>query len=194
MFCSNLKTYTHPFQRTDQAVITSGRFIYIYHNLTYGDKVTRSVNMKKLITILVLAAHLNVYADIVHPIYQEIDLDGQKTAFDSAHRMATSFRKERLVAVERETNFALEAMIKRSCKELRDRGFYGAAEKIEKEWKQTYSFQSQKLVAIGDFEPLSDWLSALYITLELLLGKDVMKATHLDDIHILNHEIGRAHV
>jgi len=132
-------------------------------------------------------AHLKA-DDLVHPIYHDLPLEDQMVVFKGAHALAREIRRDPS-RLRNRTGFAMGLMVRKGVRELRKKGHHAQADKIEKEWKEQYSLILFQMRDIGDFQPLSDWLSALYIALELLLGENVMKQLHLDDIHILNHAI-----
>ena len=125
------------------------------------------------------------------PIAFDVTRKAEKKVYSQAMQIASSLESRQLAEVQARTFFALGAILKTAAKALRKKGHHSEADKIENEWSDTYSvyFFRVGYGDIGDFEPLSDWLSAVYISLELLLGEYIVKSLHLDDIHIINHAI-----
>ena len=144
--------------------------------------------MRLALLLLALAVHKPSFADTTYPIQPEPSYETQRGWLSEPYEIARLLKENRMTEVQYRTNFALNAMIRRGVAELRKKGHHEEADKIEGQWTNRYSKFLLRM-GIGDFEPLSDWLSAIYITLELLLGENLMRALHLDDIHILNHTI-----
>lgn len=93
-------------------------------------------------------------------------------------------------AILRKSHLAIDGMIHIAYYELYRRGYRSEASEIYRQWRGTYSrYLSKYYYGIGDFEPLSKWLSMTYVTLEMLLGIDTMRFLHLDDLYVMNHTL-----
>lgn len=93
------------------------------------------------------------------------------------------------------TERALSMLLKVAAGELRQKGFRGAAEDLEDEWENKYRAVLKEYTKeiysydIGDHKPLSQWLAEKYAVLELLLGVEACKRTHLSDLKTFNFTI-----
>jgi hypothetical protein len=76
---------------------------------------------------------------------------------------------------------------------LKRKGYNAEAKQVEAEYNSKYqSFYTNIYVArgkegIGSHRPMSEWLKEVYDYVEALVGEQVMKLMHLDDIEILNY-------
>lgn len=87
---------------------------------------------------------------------------------------------------------AFDAMFTRAAHELRIRGHETEADDLIGEWEAHYKgllSGRQMPEDTGDHFPLSEWVQTQYAKLEALLGVEVMDATHLRDIWVLNFTI-----
>lgn len=97
-----------------------------------------------------------------------------------------------LQGTAKRTDFAIEAIIKRSVRSLRDQGFDEDADEIERDFPQ-YRNYLQNMVAhsngrdIGDHKPLITWLAVVYELIEFKLGVEVCKALHISDLKTINY-------
>lgn len=90
------------------------------------------------------------------------------------------------------TEAALDMLIRVAEGELKKKGAILEGASMRAEWDQDIRYQFRKFVNskdIGDHAPISLWLSEKYQMLEFILGVEVCKATHLSDMHTLNHAI-----
>jgi len=130
--------------------------------------------------------------DIVHPIGQP-ELEDQEKVFGEALKIARYTEKNGLFGISEKTEKTLERIIDRAELKLREKGHSELANKVRNEWETQYRGVILKMHLggryIGEFEPMSEWLSNLYQKLVDKLGEDICKALHLDDIHIINHTV-----
>lgn len=101
------------------------------------------------------------------------------------------------MVIANRTDLALDGLVKLSIWKMKKEGHKAEADKIESEWenrfKGTLTRYAEKLKAgkrdLGDYAPLSEWLSELYKIMVLMFGETACKAMHLDDINIANFAI-----
>lgn len=84
---------------------------------------------------------------------------------------------------------ALDRMIRLAGAKLRREGHPFEAARIEREWRNEWKGRLVTMRDLGDYAPLSQWLADWYQRLVDLLGEEVCKALHLDDINIMNFAI-----
>lgn len=100
----------------------------------------------------------------------------------------TLVRKELTKArMTRDLDNTLDHVVKLAVWELRKHGATRQADEVLTEWRR--KFKGRMTKAIGDFKPLNQWLSDLSDLLMFILGEDLMRITHLEDIKILNYTI-----
>lgn len=115
---------------------------------------------------------------------------------DGSYAAAAAFveKNEKLVDLARETDLALEAIIRSAAGHLRARGYAREAVMIHEEYEANFKravFEMTQLhpTDIGDHRPLSVWLADWYDRLEELLGPKVMEVSRLKDIKTFNFAI-----
>lgn len=93
------------------------------------------------------------------------------------------------------TQKALGNIIMTAAGELRKKGHSQEASQLESEWFDRYQFDFKVFASgmsswdIGDHKPLSKWLADKYEMLEIILGVEVCKRTHLSDLKTFNFAI-----
>lgn len=115
---------------------------------------------------------------------------------DGNYAAAAAFveKNERLEDLARETDLALEALVRSAAGHLRAKGYAADAVRIHEEYEANFKravFQMTQMqpTDIGDHRPLSVWLAAWYDRLEDLLGPKVMEVSRLKDIKTFNFAI-----
>ena len=115
---------------------------------------------------------------------------------DGTYAAAAAFveKNERLENLARDTDLALEAIIRSAAGHLRAKGYASEAVRIHEEYEASFKgsvLQMTRLspMDIGDHRPLSIWLAAWYERLEDLLGPKVMEVSRLKDIKTFNFAI-----
>jgi hypothetical protein len=88
---------------------------------------------------------------------------------------------------------AVEKMVAVGTYWLRREGYDTDADRIEGEYGLRFKGYLSDLLSqkkdIGDYAPLSDFLTRLHTTLEDKLGREIMQFTHLEDIKTINYTI-----
>ena len=89
---------------------------------------------------------------------------------------------------------AIDMLIKIGAAELKKRGYLLEAASMHAEWNSEFRYEFRKFAGvngrpIGDHKPISQWLKDKYDMMEMILGVQVCKATHLSDLKTLNHAI-----
>lgn len=82
-----------------------------------------------------------------------------------------------------EVSDSLDGLMITASRELNRAGYKDHADRITKEWAQYHGFllRGQRLTGVGDHEPIT-WMYDTWFLLNSLLGEEIMKMTHLDDI------------
>jgi len=81
---------------------------------------------------------------------------------------------------------AIEAIIQKAVRNLKLKGSWRLAGKIEKDWAQFHkTYLSQK--SIGDFAPFHQWLSDAYEQIESELGYPHCYSERISDLKTINH-------
>lgn len=91
--------------------------------------------------------------------------------------------------LRKKTHVALDAMIRLAAFKLKKDGHKKESDKLLREWSEQISPLFLNSRYVGEFKPVSQWLSEKYLMLEFILGKEVMYNLRLSDIHSINHEI-----
>lgn len=88
-----------------------------------------------------------------------------------------------------QSNLALRAIFRIAVRNLKAKGYYADAYRMEAKWKSLDGklIEAVRNRSIGDFEPISDWLAVAYELLELKLGIDVCRTLRLTDLKTLNY-------
>lgn len=145
----------------------------------------------KLLLILIFSCSL--FANDYSKQYKEVHGDGKYSneQIDTAVKKLDGLRP--VLSDPKEfsklANLALRAIIKIGTKNLRAKGHRLEALRIERQWR----WIDGTLTAIinnrniGDFEPISQWLSDVYDTFEENLGLEVCSILRLTDIKTLNY-------
>ena len=99
-----------------------------------------------------------------------------------------------LDGVARRTDAAIANMVRAAALTLGENGHEDAAWQIETEYQDSFENFLEFMVSrntkdLGDHAPLSEWLDEWYQRLEDLLGPEVMRLTHLDDIWVVNFAV-----
>jgi hypothetical protein len=87
----------------------------------------------------------------------------------------------------RKTNGALNAMVRFAAYKLKAKGYKTKAKQLLNEWEKWDGYLVTR--GLGDHAPLSKWLAEKTSMLELILGTEVMKATRLYDLVVINYAI-----
>jgi hypothetical protein len=89
------------------------------------------------------------------------------------------------------TQQALGALVQTGVQALQANGFTNEATRFSQQWQTTYAnyFTGMQSRALGDHQPLSQWLVGFYNTLLADLGPDVCNFLNLSDIYIFNYSI-----
>lgn len=87
------------------------------------------------------------------------------------------------------TNHALDTIIHLAVWKLRRNGFTTEADDLEADWMTNWFGAIIRVRDLGDYAPLSKWLSEVYLKIADLLGPEVVKWLHFDDIQIINYSI-----
>lgn len=113
-----------------------------------------------------------------------------------AYAAASSFveKNEKIEDLAKESDLALDFLIRAAAGSLRVRGFDEEAVLIREEYEREFKGALVRSVMfkgldLGDHRPLSIWLAAWYLRLEELLGPRVMEMTRLKDIKTFNFAI-----
>lgn len=107
-------------------------------------------------------------------------------------RFEQDIRSGRLKKLADKTDVALNTLIRVAIGELKKRNKIKEAQVLSDEWEYKYRNSFKTYIYsrdIGDHAGLSQWLTEKYRMLELILGKEVCKKTHLSDMHTFNHAI-----
>lgn len=154
--------------------------------------------MVRLLVVLLIALSMSAAAAF-GDMYTEIHGDGIYTVAENedASRRVEKMRREieigGLKRLAEHTARDLDALMKIAAWNLKRKKYYSQASQLEREWKYhrvaLTSFMMEDGRAIGDFEPLSQWLAEKYEMLELILGYEVCRALRLSDIKTFNYTI-----
>jgi len=96
------------------------------------------------------------------------------------------------------SNSAIGAIIRKAAQDLRFKGSFQLARKLEKDWAQYNGVLVQmaqthrgqmSMRDIGDFEPLNQWLSDAYEQIEASLGYTHCYSQRISDLKTINHGI-----
>lgn len=106
-------------------------------------------------------------------------------------------RTENRLVYAKRTDIALDAVVRLGIWKLRQEGYNTRANRFENEWFSKHRGTVTRIESevlgltneIGDYNPMSKWLSDFYAELEAVLGKTVCEFLHLDDINTLNFTI-----
>ena len=104
----------------------------------------------------------------------------------AAENVKSAFKQGRIAE---QTNLALSIMLLRAQRKLRRDGNHQLADEIAAGWRKWDGYLMRMGRDIGDYKPLSVWLSDIYFKLLAALGEDAMRFFHLDDIQILNYAL-----
>lgn len=89
-------------------------------------------------------------------------------------------------------DFAVDRMVALAVKRLKRKGHDEAAARISTEWNEKWAGFLPALVlteGLGDYNPYSQWLADLYQELEDLLGEELCRLLHLDDLRTINFAV-----
>ena len=114
--------------------------------------------------------------------------DGMIEVSDRSRGKARTFGQQiRRGELPQRTNKALDAMVRFAAYKLKRSGNTTQADKLIKEWENQYSRYLENARDLGDHAPLSKWLADKISLLELILGTQLMKATRLYDLKVINY-------
>lgn len=91
--------------------------------------------------------------------------------------------------VREKSNVAFNVMFRIAVFHLRLKGKKAEADKIEAEWENHWNGYLMRVKDIGDFAPLSKWVSETYLKIEGILGQEICDWIRISDIYSLNHEL-----
>ena len=114
----------------------------------------------------------------------------KSSEYSSARKVLNSVDRHAMAArVDR----SIDKMVSMSTYFLRREGYDADAARIEIEYGVRFKRYVSRLVAgekdIGDYAPLSDFLTRLSETLDQKLGSEIMELTHLEDVRVLNYTV-----
>lgn len=146
-----------------------------------------------LFVALCLAAHADSW-DVElngNGIYQTSDHSKAKSKTESLKR---SWELGGRIRIADDVDLAMGQLFKIAILNLRHKGFQEDADRISEGWKKfkgTVPRMAREVSSrkIGDWEPLSMWLSFAYALLEDRLGYSFCHASHLDAIMVFNYTI-----
>lgn len=84
---------------------------------------------------------------------------------------------------------SLNGMIHLAVLKLRRTGHKKEAAELYDEWENQWKSKLHLMRGVGDFEPLSSWLSEKYRSWEFIFGKELLYSLRLSDVHSINHEV-----
>lgn len=109
-----------------------------------------------------------------------------------AKKRAAQFDRDiRSGKLKRQTNTALDGIIRLAAYKLYRMDLDTHADRLLKEWNEQYRFylDETRCEGITCHEPLSQWLAEQCLLLEILLGKDVVHALRIDDLITINYSL-----
>lgn len=142
--------------------------------------------MKKLILTVTLFLSLTAtYAE-----EEPIMMTGDYEISDRTRKLSKKFQRDvESGGLRYKIDRSLDAIIKLAAYKLKRIGKKKEANQLLKEWHDQHEYSLIFMRGIGSHAPLSQWLSDKYLQWEFILGKDILHALRLSDIHTLNHAI-----
>jgi hypothetical protein len=132
-----------------------------------------------------------VASDRIHAKEPETTKEAKAYAKKMTRQIEEELKDGDFLPLAKRYDWALDHIIERTTRELKKRGHHDLADEATAAWNFHYRGFLTRMVAnerdIGDHKGLADWLTAFYLKVELLLGREVCKALHISDLHTLNH-------
>lgn len=147
--------------------------------------------------LFLLLVSTNLHADDVYEaIYGEgVYTESQQTeATKRVHALGREIDEGGFMKLAEKSEMALDAIFKLSILNLKRHGYRELAKEVKQEWevrRGTLILLSlgvnEEGRPIGDFAPLSQWLSEVYERIEDALGLELCRLLRISDIKTLNH-------